>query len=58
MKALRTCNWSCNGTKYELVEGENVSIKKSDEAQAKASGLFDLTIVEKVKKTVSRKKAD
>lgn len=51
--ALRTCNWSCNGTTYELVEGQKLSIGSKDEAQAKASGLFK--VVAKTTKTTKAK---
>jgi hypothetical protein len=57
MKALKSCTWNCNGNKYALEQGQKVDIKSADLAQAKASGLFDVsTLVEKVKKSVSRSK--
>lgn len=59
MKALKTCRWGCNGNIYKLEEGQVVDIKSTDLEQAKASGLFDnSTFVEKVKKTVTRKKKE
>ena len=41
MKALRNAKWTCNGTKYVLEAGKEVEIKKADEKQALASGLFE-----------------
>ena len=42
MKAIQDAKWKVDGDVYEFKAGEEVKIKKAHEAQAKASGLFEV----------------
>ena len=54
--AIRKVKFNCNGNLYDCEQGQEVDIKSTDLAQAKASKLFKF---EEVKKTVRQtKKAD